>query len=657
MPIRVLDAATIGRIAAGEVVERPASIAKELIENSLDAGATSITVEIRDGGINYLRVTDNGCGIAPNEVRMAFENHATSKISSGDGLDDIRTLGFRGEALPSIAAVSRVTVTTRVKGAPSGVRMIIEGGKVTEFSDYGCPEGTSIVVRDLFFNTPVRREFLKKPTTEGGVVADVVAKLILGNPNAAIRFISAERTVYHSYGDGNVRHAALTVYGRQTAQDMVEVNEQEGAFALKGLIGVGDQGRSNRAHQSFFINGRVVRCPLLTQSLEEATRGLVMIGMYPMCALSLSLPANSVDINVHPNKLEVRFKDEELVRTRAVSLLQRALDHGKMLTAEAIAEEKPSFDTQNTVTISNPPPVSPAGKPASGSDTHFSPKPASVEATQQDLFQPPQAAVANSSAGLQGLEPMDVSIRPMRLNDGPIIAPSSPALQHGSAPIVTTQNTMPQGISDQNPQLVRPAAAQKPAVAQAQLPPRIIGVFARTYVLVEWNDTLLMIDQHAAHERLLYTQYERALHQGTAMQQLLVPITLNLSQSEYDLLIQNQQTLYEAGYELEPFGERDIRVTAVPHVLGQSDLRLLFMELIDQLSLVKSATIERRRAEVIQASCKHAVKGGDALTEAELNALLEDMMNTDAPSTCPHGRPVYKAFKRTELERMFKRIV
>ena len=654
MPIRVLDAATVGRIAAGEVVERPSSIAKELIENSLDAGATSITVEIRDGGISYLRVTDNGCGIPPSEVRVAFENHATSKIASGDTLNDIRTLGFRGEALPSIAAVARVTITTRTKGAASGVRMTIEGGKVTEFTDIGCPEGTSIVVKDLFYNTPVRREFLKKPTTEAGVVADLTAKLILGNPHAAIRLINGGRTVYHSYGDGNMRHAALAVYGRQTAQELVEVKQGEGALTLTGLIGVGDQGRSNRSHQSFFINGRVVRCPLLTQALEEATKGLVMIGMYPMCALSLQLPLSAVDINVHPNKLEVRFKDEELVRTRALELLNRALDNGKMLPLDEIARDKPALIEQHSLREVTPVQEADAQQAPAAPQAPLQYVPAEPllqpsQVSQENLFADATPQQTDQPTG-PAFEPIDLSMPHAEMQENPV-------------GVLSSRPSMPV-----SPDIPHPAKTYAPVAAPAPKPNvqapvvtagplRVIGVFANTYILVEWNDTLIMIDQHAAHERLRFIQYEKALHQGTAMQQLLTPVTISLSQSEFDLLMSNKQLLFDAGYEVEPFGERAIRVTAVPHVLGQADMRMLFMELIDQLSLLKSATIERRRAEVIQASCKHAVKGGDALTPAEIEALLTDMLNTDAPSTCPHGRPVYKAFKRTEVERMFKRIV
>ena len=296
MAIRILDAATVGKISAGEVVERPSSVAKELIENSLDAGATSITVEIRDGGISYLRVTDNGCGIPFSEARMAFENHATSKLKNADGLFDIRTLGFRGEALPSIAAVSHVTMTTRTKDAEAGAKVEIEGGRFIGVSETGCPEGTTIVMRDLFFNVPVRRVFLKRPVYEQGLINELLQRMILGNPGVAFRLIANSRTIYRSYGDGDVRHAALAVYGRECAQALREVNASEGAFAVKGLIGVGDEAKPTRAQQCFFVNGRLIRCPLLSQALEEACRGRVTIGMYPDMPREHLIPAGNTSL-------------------------------------------------------------------------------------------------------------------------------------------------------------------------------------------------------------------------------------------------------------------------------------------------------------------------------------------------------------------------
>ena len=659
MPIRVLDAATIGRIAAGEVVERPSSIAKELIENSLDAGATSITVEIREGGADYLRVTDNGCGIAPEEARIAFENHATSKIASGDSLTDILTLGFRGEALPSIAAVSRVTMTTRAKNRESGIKLQIEGGQIRDVSEAGCPEGTTIVVKDLFFNTPVRRGFLKKPATEAGVLGDMVARLILGNPGTAIRFISNGRTVYHSFGDGDMRHAALAVYGRETAEKMLSVDETEGSLRICGLIGVDELARASRSQEYFFINGRTVRAPLMAQALETAVRTRVMIGQYPMCALTLRLPAALVDVNVHPSKLEVRFRDETDIRQKAEMMLTRACCGTKIFDPEAVlrepvqVEDRPVIKAvsaeQTTVFTGTPgsktaPPsiqVTPA-KPSAASD-------ANGEEGRAPL--PPEPPIQPQTAGFPAPELLFREGTPMKAQR--VVVPEDPA----------SRSALPQRLlPERAPQA--PAAPEIPASSEPlsvqstndKPEPRVIGVFADTYILVELGETLVIIDQHAAHERILYERFRRDLERGAAMQPLLTHVILSLSPRERDILLDNEALLLEAGYEISPFGMRDIQVTAVPHVLGQAELRPLFMEFIDQLDELKNATKDRRRSEIITASCKRAVKGGDRLTEAEVKALLDDMLNTDAPPNCPHGRPILKIFRKYEIERMFHRV-
>lgn len=683
MPIRVLDAETIGRIAAGEVVERPASIAKELIENSLDAGATSITIEIRDGGCSYLRVTDNGCGIPPEEARIAFENHATSKISSGDELTDILTLGFRGEALPSIAAVSKVTMTTRQKSADSGIRVTVEGGVIQDISAAGCPEGTSIVVRDLFFNTPVRRTFLKKPATEGGVVSDMVARLILGNPGVSIRLINNGKNVYHSYGDGDARHAALAVYGRDTAEKLRIMDETEGSIRISGLVGVGDLGKANRSHQFFFINGRVVRSPLMTQALEAATRSLVTIGQHPMCALSLRLPPHAVDINVHPSKLEVRFRDEAAVRVYVESMISRAMLMGKMFEPEKVSAEPERIQDKPSVRIEKQPtPVKLQEKPVSTAAAardealtrYFS---AASETIQTPAVQSPKTEVIPKAPESKMAAPSEIHESVQKQTEVSITPAHHAAdIPEKLEPIViperrkslTLQDSMPAFLLGMNNPLPVTEKATEPVVEQTEvftdIPEstvpakdlRIIGVFANTYILVEYSDTLIMIDQHAAHERINYEAYEKALHQGTAMQQLLTPIVLSMSARERSALLSNQELLLEAGYEIEPFGERDIQVRAVPHVLGQAELRPLFLEMIDRLDQLKNAAIDRRRAEVIQTSCKRAVKAGDKLTDGEIRALVDEMLKTDAPPTCPHGRPVLKVFRKSEIERMFKRI-
>jgi len=639
MPIRVLDAETIGRIAAGEVVERPSSIAKELVENSLDAGATSITVEIKEGGADYLRVTDNGCGIPPEEARIAFENHATSKIASGDNLTDILTLGFRGEALPSIAAVARVTMTTRAKNRESGVKLQVEGGRIMNVSEAGCPEGTTIVVRDLFFNTPVRRGFLKKPATEAGVLGDMISRLILGNPGTAIRFINNGRTVYHSFGDGDIRHAALAVYGRETAEKMLSIDEMEGNLRITGLVGVDDLARANRSQEFFFINGRTVRVPLMSQALEAAVRTRVMIGQYPMCALSLRLPAAAVDVNVHPSKLEVRFRDETDVRQKAEMMLTRACCGTKILDPEAVlrervhVEERPvikAVDVEQTTVFSGV-----AGSESAPPTIRVIPgAPSSGEAADRGEEAPPGDLFREGG-----------SLPAQR-----VLIPNEPAARTALPPRMSAAQPAQDAIP-----APPPVRAERTPVSEGP-PMRVIGVFADTYIIVELGDTMVIIDQHAAHERILYERFRLDLERGTAMQPLLTPIVLSMSPRERDILMDNEALLLEAGYEIAPFGERDIQVRAVPHVLGQAELRPLFMELIDQLDQLKNAAMDRRRSEVIMASCKRAVKGGDHLSDMEIRALLDDMLATDAPSNCPHGRPILKVFRKYEIERMFRRV-
>lgn len=655
MPIRVLDAATVGRIAAGEVVERPSSIAKELIENSLDAGATAITVEIKDGGIDYLRVTDNGCGIAPEDARIAFENHATSKIASGDSLSDIVTLGFRGEALPSIAAVARVTMTTRQKGRDSGLKLQIEGGRIMDVSEAGCPEGTTIVVRDLFFNTPVRRGFLKKPTTEAGVIADMIARLILGNPGTSMRFISNGRTVYHSYGDGDIRHAALAIYGRETAQKMLLVDETEGSLRISGLIGLDELARANRSQEFFFINGRTVRAPLIAQALEVAVRSRVMIGQYPMCALSLRLPPTAVDVNVHPSKLEVRFRDEADIRQKAEMMLTRACCGTKILDPEAIVRETAPLNDRPVIKITAPeqttvfsgaaddplsPPIIRVSPSAQREETVPPPAPEIGERAERT---PDMAAVQTPSA-----MPRVLSFREapppaaQRLVMPPEIRFVSQESENGPEPAANTLEPP-----------TRSETLPKKAVDNAEI--RVIGVFDNTYIIAEMDETLILIDQHAAHERILYERFRKALEGGTIMQPLVAPIIMNVSARDRSILMDNQALLLEAGYEIEPFGERDIQVRTVPYVLGQAELKPLFADLIDRLDQLRSATIDRRRGEVITASCKRAVKAGDHLSDAEIRALIGDMLTTSAPPNCPHGRPIIKTFKRGEVDHMFRR--
>jgi len=648
MPIRILDAATVGRIAAGEVVERPSSVVKELLENAIDAGATAITVEIKGGGIDYLRVTDNGCGIEPNQVRLAFENHATSKLQSADQLDDIRTLGFRGEALPSIASVSHVEMTTRARGQETGVRLNVDGGENMRVAEAGCPEGTTFVMRDLFYNLPVRRAFLKKPAYEGGLVADTVARLMMGNPGVAVRFINNGQTVYHSFGDNSLRNAVFAVYGKAAAEQMVPVDAAEGGTRIHGLIGVGELAKSTRAHQAFFINGRAVRCTTLTRALEEVCRTRVTIGLYPMCALNVTLPPSAVNVNVHPNKLEVRFKDEGLMRQVAEHLLATAFEGERVLQLDEERLAKPAVARAVEVR-----PVRPPEAPGVSQSEYA----AAVDRELEKLKGVGGGALRENPAW------SPVTASPRTVVPPRPVPPIAPVARPVAAPVepVARPAVPPQPVPV--PTFARPVRPEASQVTLGETLPeanaakyRVIGVLMKTYILAEAGDALVLIDQHAAHERLNYERFMAQVEAGQASQQLLTPLILRLSARELALVNDNLDVLKEAGYDVEPFGDQDIQVRAVPMILGKAELKPAFMDALGALDKVRTAAVDLRRAEIMQMSCKSAVKGGDPLTDSEVESLITQMLKTGAPPTCPHGRPVMKSITRRELEKMFKRI-
>ena len=612
MPIKVLDRATIEKITAGEVIARPVSAVKELVENSIDAGATGISVEIKEGGLDYIRVTDNGCGIRENEARIAFESHATSKLHNAEELTDIMTLGFRGEALPSIAAISRVTMTTKTKDAECGIRIEVEGGTIGDISAAGCPDGTTIIVKDLFFNVPVRRTFIRKPAYEQSLIGELMQKLALGNPSIAFRFISSGKTLMQTYGDGDLIHACAAVFGNDYSAGIRTIDESEGSFSLSGVIGIGDQAAPTRARQFFYINNRTVECRMLSQALEEATRGRVTIGKYPTCVLFVKTAPGNVDVNVHPSKLEVRFRDEATFRLTAQTLLTRTFAKDSMLQSDMVrADNVP----QKTATFTE---------------------------TVKPVIREPQPDASKKKFDLfDGIVPEVPAVKPIKTTDSVHETPVS----FVERPVMRTVMTPPvqqEIVSDE--------------LKRNEDDYRYIGVFNETYILLEKDDSLILIDQHAAHERLNYETYTGKLSEGIASQPLLIPMILDISPREARIIEDSMELLTEAGYEVELFGTNALKVSAVPFIYGKSDLRLLFTEMLDELELLRKAEKERRLDAVIQASCKHAVKAGDKLTEAEIKALLSAMRVSGAPPTCPHGRPVLKVFTKRSIEQLFKRI-
>lgn len=675
-PILRLDQELIGKIAAGEVVESPASAIKELVENSLDAGSTCVTVEIRDGGIAYLRVTDNGRGIRARDVRMAFERHATSKITKSDDLFALHTLGFRGEALASIAAVSKLTLTTKSIHEESGTRAVNEGGEIKGITEAASPQGTTIVARELFYNTPVRLKFLKKPTTEASKVAEVIARLILAHPDVSFRLIHNGKQIYASSGNGDLRSAVFSLYGRETASAMIPV-KSEGSVSVNGLVGVGLQARSNRARQTFIVNGRTIRSQVLTQALEDGCRERVTIGHYPICVLNIDMPTNTVDVNVHPNKLEVRFSDEHLVYENVCGAVADSFSVSPLKSAPhmTLTREVPQttlnpsvvqvIDTQTesgieqareqtktearqpvikTINIQiNPPKQEESVQQQTETDKPTPQQQADFTSFVTQYF---GGAALRESVVPGRQEPLGFA----KLNDR--LAEQSETA--GETEAIETQR-----------------AEKKPEAVQQELLPKqeantlgdelsgysMVGVAFDTYIILQNQKQLIMIDQHAAHERILYEKLMREIDAGVGSQLLMVAQVVHVTPQDAVKIEAYREDIQAAGFDIEPFGDDAYQIRAVPNVLGVPQTKSAFLDMVDRLGELRVlSTAQKRRDAILQMACKKAVKGGDKLTMEEIKPLLVDMLRTNAPPTCPHGRPLVVVLERTEIEKRFKRI-
>ena len=617
--IRALPPEVIGQIAAGEVVERPASAIKELVENAIDAGASAITVDIRDGGLSSFRVTDNGSGIRPADIKMAFARHATSKIRSADDLYGVRSLGFRGEALASIAAVAKVTCLSRFKGNEFGVEAVNEGGEFTSIREAACPEGTSFTVRELFFNAPVRRKFLKKASVEATQVSDLMERMILSRPDISFRFVMDGKNVYFSPGDGNLDHACLAVFGLHTLKLMTKVHGTQSGVLLHGLVGTGDASRGNRGREYFFLNHRAMRSQALSAAVEEACRQLVMIGRFPICVLHLDVPYENVDVNVHPNKWEVRFSDEAQVRAAVEAIVSDAL-------------------TATTRTEERIPPVFVPPKNAL-------PERAPAQVVRSEVLPPAAETPVQAPGGaMLAAEPAAV----LRMTEPPaqIVSPIF------TAPI---QNVMPGAAAEAE---IRAEQTEDALVRETfrEKPLRIIGVAFKTYILIEYDDRLLLCDQHAVHERLLYEKLTKETDGEPPIQALLTPMLVRLTRGEYEAFLNNQEALYRAGFDGEDFGDMTVKLRGLPLILGEPQAEKCFREALDELSANGSISQLERVQRITQMSCKHAVKGGEALPPDALTELVRRMLREDIRLTCPHGRPLMIELTKTDLDKRFKRI-
>jgi len=613
-----LDQGLINKIAAGEVVERPLSVVKELTENAIDAGATVITVEITDGGLTMVRVTDNGGGISADELQLAFSRHATSKIASLDDLFQVQTLGFRGEALSSIAAVSQVEMMTKTPTAVSGTRVEIHGGKIQSRQNIGCANGTTVVVANLFFNTPARRKFLKKPATEAGYISDCLQRLALSNPGLTLRYINNGKIIFQSSGNGDLKTAMLNIYGREVATKVISVDANAGELYLFGLVGKPEIARGNRQHGSFFINGRYIQSRLLTNAIESGMKTMLPAGKFPLFALNLNLPFDALDVNVHPNKMDVRFADEDGIFIFVESAVREALSEHNLIPSVR-QKSKPSEEK------------------------------AAPEAEQLSLFpqmeQPTQDAEESlSEAELSALftpdeeEPerdIETVVRELYLNPFKAISANE------------------KRVKEEPPKEDSPRPKAKFFTTY-----QIHSLIFNTYWLVTQGESLYLIDQHAAHERIFYENLlTKARERAVSSQQLLMPIPLRLTPREKQVLADNMEYFSNFGFEISEEND-DFAITAVPLLLNGPLHTGFFSDLldnIDQVGFSKESAYDHKTEIIAMAACKAAVKGGDNLSETEARALITQLLELENPFTCPHGRPTIIEFTRQELERRFKR--
>ncbi len=639
-------------IAAGEVVERPASVVKELLENAVDAGASKVTVEVRDGGMTFLRVTDNGCGMAPEDARTAFQRHATSKLRTAEDLATIGTMGFRGEALAAIASVSRIDLMTKTAGSLSGTSLRLEAGEITEESEVGCPEGTTIIIRDLFYNTPARMKFMKSDTVEGGRVAAAVQLQALAHPEVAFQFLRDGKQVLSTPGTGGLQAAVYCVYGRDFAQ-MVTVDSRWESYSLSGYVSKPTDARPSRALQTFFVNGRPVKSKLLTAALEEAYRNQIMVGKFPACVLHLTLPANAVDVNVHPAKTEVKFLSEKAVFDCI---------HYGVLGALNKQPDRPEVKFKPAPsTISTPPkpeaPTAPAPKAAAPAKKENFFRTMSAEeyktfsAALQDAPQPKKEAAAAAAAKIG--RPANMPLREFVMVPG--VKEAAIPVPVASPPAPPKPASVPHTVPPEPAPVPESETEQMVLSMPKEVEWRMVGELYNTYILVEQGEEAFLIDKHAAHERILFEKL-KANQEKISSQALLSPIPVRLSPSAAAELLANQEMLDELGFELEEFGENTVLLRQIPMDLNPEDAAGAVETLAADLLSGRRERKDTVRDELLHTvACKAAIKAGWKNDEKELLAVAEAVMAREELKYCPHGRPICITLSKKQLEKQFKR--
>lgn len=615
--IAILNQETIDKIAAGEVVERPCSVVKELVENAIDAGSTAITVEIKEGGISFIRITDNGCGIERDQVAVAFYRHSTSKIRSAEDLLTVKSLGFRGEALSSISAVARVELITKTYDELTGTRYVIEGSKELSNEEIGAPDGTTFIVKDLFYNVPARRKFLKTAQTEGSYISDMVEKLALSHPDISFKFINNNQTKLHTSGNGNRKDIIYHIFGREISSSLLEVKHECEYFKVEGFIGKPVITRGNRNYENYFINGRFVKSNILSRAIEEAYKSFLMQHQYPFTVLYFTF-FSELDVNVHPTKMELRFDNNNEIYVELCDTIYAILSHKEMI---------PEVPVDST--------------PAPKKIVHEYKEPI-PEPFEKRRINEVRAAESRSVYG----QSVTSTVKNYSATEPAAKAPETSTAYEPAQVVTGTQQT----LGDYDKVFLTESSKKQFS---------IIGQLFKTYWLIEFEDKLYIIDQHAAHEKVLYEKtMARLANKDFTSQRISPPIVMTLDARECEMLEKYRPQIEQFGYEVEHFGGKEYMISAIPDNLFNIDMKDLFIEMLDDFSNATGRqTPDIITEKVASMSCKAAVKGNDKLTLPEINKLIDELLSLDNPYNCPHGRPTIISMSKYEIEKKFKRIV
>ncbi len=653
--ITVLDKITIDQIAAGEVIERPASVVKELTENALDAGATAVTIEIKEGGLSLIRITDNGCGINASEVRTAFLRHATSKIRNASDLMKLTSLGFRGEALSSIASIAKVEVLTKTADAFTGTRYVIEGGEEKALEEAGCPDGTTFLVKDIFFNTPVRRKFLKSASTEAGYICETVEKLALSHTDISFKLIGNGRVILHTTGKGKIQDDFLELYGLDIAKALLTISEENEDLGIKvrGVTAKPYISRGNRELEAFFVNGRFIKSKVIANALEDAYKGYMMGHSYPVAAIYIDVPTEFVDVNVHPSKLEIRFSDNEAIYKLVYKAVKDALTGKNMIVSnilkdekDVVTEKKEKIEALNSVHIPEPFENKPPKEviPVSVAAPSKTSEEKGAEIKKPEIVKEYSACLTKEKT-----EPQEQNV----------ITPETPVVKESAEKTTVITEVKPPIFEEQITDAVQtelPLDLYKDRKAEF----RLVGQVFKTYWIIEMNDTMFMIDQHAAHEKVLFEKTMKKIRakEEFLSQGILPPAVISLSMREAECLLRNIDLFEKLGFRLEEFGPREFKVTGVPAELVDIDYEVLFKEILDNLLSGREAgSPETMLDRVATISCKAAIKGNNYISFEEAEQLIQDMFELEDPYHCPHGRPTTISMTKGDLEKKFKRVL